>query len=191
MTTTVLAFSGSTRPDSLNQKLLHIAASGAEAAGARVVHVRLADYPMPFYDTETERHSGVPENAQKFQALLANSDALLIASPEYNGGYSAVLKNVIDWSSRSTKDGTPGLALFANKPVAVISSSPGPLGGSKGQIGLRAVLEKIGMLSIPQSFALGQANGAFTADNQLKDENVDNQVRAVGEALAKIAAKLR
>src|ERR1700743_3673011 len=90
MTTTVLAFAGSTRPDSLNQKLLDIAASGAPAKGARVTHVRLADYPMPFYDTETERSSGIPENAQRFQELLSQSDALLIASPEYNGGYSAV-----------------------------------------------------------------------------------------------------
>jgi NAD(P)H-dependent FMN reductase len=175
----------------LNQKLLDIAASGATAKGARVTHVRLADYPMPFYDTETERSSGIPENAQRFQELLSQSDALLIASPEYNGGYSAVLKNVIDWVSRNTRDGGPGLALFANKPVAIISSSPGPLGGVKGQIGLRAVLEKIGMLPIPQSFALGLANGAFTAENRLKDDAVDKQVRAVGEALAHIASRLR
>jgi len=191
MTITVLAFAGSTRANSLNQKLLDVATSGVKAAGARVIDIRLADYPLPFYDSDLESSSGIPENAQRLQELLASSDALLIASPEYNGGYSAVLKNALDWCSRRTKEGKSGLTLFANRPVAILSSSPGPLGGVRGQIGLRAVLEKLGMLPIPQSFALGLANNAFDEKHQPHDSNVNTAVRAVGEALVQIAGKLK
>jgi chromate reductase, NAD(P)H dehydrogenase (quinone) len=187
----ILAFSGSTRANSVNQKLLDIACAAATAAGARVVSLRLADYPMPFYDAELEQSGGLPRATRKFQQLLAQSDALLIASPEYNGGYTAVMKNTLDWSSRPDASGRPGIQLFSNKPVAILSASPGPLGGVRGQTGLRMVLEKLGALAIPQSFALGLSHDAFDSENQLKDKNFEAQVRAVGEALVDVSAKLR
>ncbi|HEX5790218.1 MAG TPA: NAD(P)H-dependent oxidoreductase, partial [Luteolibacter sp.] len=98
----ILAFSGSLRQDSFNHKLAAIAARGARGAGAQVTLIRLRDYPLPLFDEDLEKAKGMPENAAKLKKLFADHDALLIASPEYNGGISAALKNVIDWVSRAT-----------------------------------------------------------------------------------------
>lgn len=122
--------------------------------------------------------------------MLAESDAILIASPECNGGYTPILKNALDWCSRATRAGTPGLTLFANKPVAVVSASPGPLGGAKSQIGIKIVLERLGLILIPQSFSLGLAASAFNEQGKLKDTNVEKLLRAVGESLVGLTSKL-
>jgi NAD(P)H-dependent FMN reductase len=157
MSTTILAFSGSSRTHSINTKLLQHAVAGARQAGASVTIVGLADYEMPIYDGDLEEREGLPAGARAFQRAVAQHDALLIASPEHNGGYTALLKNALDWLSRPLPEGGSGMDLLAGKAAAVVSASPGKLGGVRSQTGLRIVLEKLGMVVIPQSIALGQA----------------------------------
>src|SRR4051812_15650015 len=96
----ILAFAGSTRSDSLNKKLVRIAADGARAAGAEVTLVDLRELPMPIYDGDLEAAESLPENAMKLRTLMMSHQGLLISSPEYNSSFSAVLKNAIDWVSR-------------------------------------------------------------------------------------------
>jgi NAD(P)H-dependent FMN reductase len=92
MTMKILAFAGSSRSNSLNQKLLDIAAMAAAESGAQVTSIHLRDYPLPFYCGDLEAKFELPEGAVRLQAMLAESDALLIASPDYNGGYRTILK---------------------------------------------------------------------------------------------------
>jgi len=191
MAVRILAMCGSVRVGSVNQKLLNVAVQGALAAGAEVTAVSLRDYPLPFYDSDLEKELGVPEHARRLQALFSEHDALLVASPDYNGGYPALLKNTIDWMSRPIAQVRSGMALFANTPAAVISASPGPMGGIRSMLAMRGVLEKLGALVIPQSFTLGQAYQAFGENNQLSDEVVAGEVKAVGEALVKCCRALR
>ncbi|MDB6145061.1 MAG: NAD(P)H-dependent oxidoreductase [Pseudomonas sp.] len=186
----VLAFCGSTRQGSLNQKLLDVAARGAQEAGAQVTFVSLRDYPLPLYDGDLEKEQGVPAHAHALQELFRKHDAVLLASPEHNGGYTALLKNAIDWVSRPTSTGHSGVTLFANKAAAVISASPGPMGGIRGVLATRMVLEKLGAIVIPQSFTLGVAHLAFDEDARCSDANVDREVGAVGAALVKMAVRL-
>ncbi len=186
----ILAISGSSRRDSLNQKLLGIAARGALDAGAEVTQARLADFELPLYDQDLEAEHGLPQGAKALQALVARHDALLIATPEYNGGYTALLKNAIDWVSRPREDGSPGVALFAGKVAALVSASPGQLGGLRSQTGMRAVLDKLGMLVIPEAFALSVAHEAFDAEGQLKDKNAERIASGVGAALYRTASRL-
>src|SRR6266436_3540135 len=89
----ILAFCGSSRRDSLNQKLLYTAVLGALDAGAQVSNIRLLDFPLPIYDGDWEAEHGLPERARALKALIAEHQALLIATPEHNGGYTALLKN--------------------------------------------------------------------------------------------------
>ncbi|WP_042305414.1 NADPH-dependent FMN reductase [Paraburkholderia terrae] len=190
MVVKVLAINGSSRRDSLNQKLLDIAAQGARDAGAEVTQARLADFDLPIYDGDFEVERGLPNGARKLQALVEAHQALLIATPEYNGGYTALLKNAVDWISRPRGDGSSGVSLLAGKAAALVSASPGQLGGLRSQSGMRAVLDKLGMLVIPQSFALGMAHEAFATDGQLKDSNVTRLVSGVGEGLYRLALRL-
>jgi chromate reductase len=80
--------------------------------------------------------------------------------------------------------------VFAGKVAAVVSASPGALGGMRAQIALQISLNKLGLLVIPNSFALGMAHEAFDEQERLKDGNADQNVRAVGAALATIAGRL-
>ena len=134
----VLCFAGSLRSDSLNKKLVKIAMSGAQEAGAKVTFVDLVDLPMPVYNGDDEAKGGLPENARKFKALMKEHDALLIASPEYNSSVSAVLKNAIDWASRAEANEKP-LEAFKGKVAGVLASSPGALGGLRGLVHLRSI----------------------------------------------------
>ncbi|MCP3721293.1 NADPH-dependent FMN reductase [Paraburkholderia sp. CNPSo 3281] len=190
MSIRILAVSGSSRRDSLNQKLLDVAVVGARIAGAEVTPIRLADYSLPLYDGDLEAEYGLPDGAHALQALVAKHDAMLIATPEYNGGYTALLKNAIDWISRPCNDGSSGVALLTGKVAALVSASPGQLGGVRSQTGMRAVLDKLGMLVIPESFALSHAHQAFDVEGKLKDENVERLVSGVGAALYRTAARL-
>ena len=191
MAVRVLAMSGSARMGSLNQRLLNVAVQGALAAGAKVTVVSLSDFPLPFFDSELEQEQGVPANALDLQKLFSEHDALLVASPDYNGGYTALLKNTIDWMSRPTTEKVSGMALFANKPTAVISASPGPMGGIRSMLAMRGVLEKLGAVLIPQTFTLGVAHLAFAENGQLTNPQVEGEVKAVGAALVKVSGALR
>jgi chromate reductase, NAD(P)H dehydrogenase (quinone) len=138
----ILALSGSSRRESLNQRLLDQAALGAHAAGAEVTSIRLSDFELPVYDADWEAEHGLPTGAEALKALLAGHQGLLIATPEHNGGYTALLKNALDWMSRPS-----GFA--AGKVSALVSASPGLLGGMKSQLSLQIVLVKLGALVIP------------------------------------------
>src|SRR5258708_21733903 len=89
----ILALSGSSRRDSLNQKLLDQAALGAGAAGAEVTSILLSDFDLPIYDADWEAEHRLPKGAQALKALLADDHGLLIATPEHNGGHPTLLQN--------------------------------------------------------------------------------------------------
>jgi chromate reductase len=125
----ILTFCGSARRGSFNQLLLDCCAEGARGAGAQVTQLDLRALDLPIYDGDLEAERGLPEGAHRFKALLAEHVAVLIATPEYNGGYSPLLKNALDWASRPTDADATGLAAFAGKTAALISASPGALGG--------------------------------------------------------------
>jgi NAD(P)H-dependent FMN reductase len=179
----ILALSGSSRRGSLNQKLLDQAALGARANGAEVTSIRLSDFELPIYDADWEAEYGLPKGAQALKALLADDQGLLIATPEYNGGYTALLKNALDWMSRP--NGFP-----SGKIAALVSASPGLLGGVKSQLSLQIVLNKLGVHVIPESFALGAAHQSFDAEGGLKDGTVESAVRRVGAALAEMVIRI-
>src|SRR5579872_6970211 len=134
----ILAFAGSTREDSFNKKLVKIAAEGARAAGAEVTHVDLRELNLPLYDGDLERNSGLPAGGRKLKDLMLAHDGFLISAPEYNSSVSGVLKNAIDWASRPVP-GEKELECFQGKVAAIMSASPGALGGLRGLVHLRAI----------------------------------------------------
>lgn len=186
----VLAFSGSTRKDSYNKMLVKIAASGAQEAGAEVTIIDLANYPLPLYDGDLETENGLPENGRKLKDLFLENDGLLISSPEYNSSYSAVLKNTIDWVSRPVKD-YPPLEVFIGKVAAVISASPGGLGGLRGLANIRSLLGNIKVLVIPEQIAVGPAGKFFNSDGSMTDSKKEEQIKAIGKKLAETILKLK
>lgn len=186
----ILAFSGSTRTESYNQKLVRVAAGAAESRGAGVTLVRLADYPMPLYDAELESESGIPPNAAAFKELMTTHQGLLIASPEYNSSLTAVLKNTIDWASRPAPGEAP-LQCFRGKVVSLMSTSPGTLGGLRGLVHLRSIFSNMGCIVLPDQVAVPSAGSAFTDEGGLRDEALQGRVENLGTGLADILQKLQ
>ncbi len=185
----ILAFAGSARKDSVNKKAVAIAAQGARDAGAEVTLIDLADYPMPIYDGDLESADGLPENAKKLKQLFLEHDGLLIASPEYNSSFSPLLKNTIDWVSRKETDDEAPLACYTGKVAVLLAASPGGLGGLRGLVHVRALLENINVIVLPQQRAISGAMNAFGDDGNLSDEKQQQGVLGLGKTLAEFLAR--
>ena len=185
----ILAFAGSTRTDSFNKKLVKVAAAGAKEAGADVTIIDLRDFPMPLFDEDLETKEGLPSSTRKLKELMLSHHGFLISSPEYNSSISGVLKNTIDWTSR--KDGgKPIQSCYEEKVAGIMSASPGRLGGLRGLVHVRAILENMGVLVIPTQVAISKADEAFNVDGTMKDEKQEQKVRKIGANLTQILLKL-
>jgi NAD(P)H-dependent FMN reductase len=185
----ILAFAGATRSQSHNKKLIKVAIEGAEEVGAEVTLIDLRDFPLPLYDGDLEETAGIPENGKKLKTLFKAHQGFLISSPEYNSSISGVLKNTIDWVSRPM-EGETSLECFKGKVAALMSASPGALGGLRGLVHVRSILENIGVLVIPDQVAVSKAPEAFHPDGRLLQEKQQAAVKALGSSLTKILFKL-
>ena len=187
----IVALAGSLRTGSLNKKLVALAADAAREAGAEVTVVDLRQLALPLYDQDIEDASGLPEGAKKFKALLRESDGFLIASPEYNSSVTAALKNAIDWASRAESDDEPPLVAFTGKAAALMSASPGALGGLRGLVALRSILGNIGVLVQPDQVSIPGAHEAFDDAGKLKDQRKAKQIAELAKGLVDLARKLK
>ena len=185
----ILAFSGSLREDSFNQKVVNIAADGARKAGADVTVIQLRELPLPVYDGDLEADSGLPENARTIKDLMKAHQGFLIASPENNSTLSAALKNAIDWASRPDGDETP-LVCFKDKTAVLMAASPGALGGLRGLNHLRSILTSIGVLVLPEQKAIPKIHEAMDGNGALTDAAQQAAVENLGAKLAGMLSKL-
>lgn len=189
----VLILSGSSRPGSYNGRLATLAQALLEAAGAQPTRLDLRALALPVYDAEVEA-AGMPSVALALRDAVAAHDALLVATPEYNGFPTPLLINSFDWLSRvtATSGGPAGLAVLAGKPVGVMSASPGPFGGMRSLMFTRQFLHNVlGMLVLPEQFALSQAMNAFDEGGKLRDEKHLQAVQRVVSAVVRVGSALR
>src|ERR671932_50595 len=185
----ILAFAGSLRERSLNKRVLKTAVKGARAAGAEVTCIDLRDYPMPVYNPDDHERNGFDENALKLQGLLTEHEGLLIASPEYNGSLPAALKNAIDWASRPS-DRYERSKVFRGKVAAMMTASPGSLGGVRSLAHLRGVLTSVGVIVLPQEVAVTFAEDKFAGEGwEMIDEGMRGSLEALGAALVEMLRK--
>ncbi len=169
MTVKLLFFAGSARKDSLNKKLAKAAADIAKTQGAKAHFIDLAEFDMPLFNEDIESATGLPENAKKLKQLMIDHHGFFIASPKYNGAFSALLKNALDWVSRSEDKEESPLSAFAGKTACLSAASPGGLGGMRGLVPLRLWLSNIQVHVIPQQLAIGNAYDIFD-EADIKDE---------------------
>ncbi len=162
--TTILGLSGSLRRASFNAGLLRAAAEVAPP-GTTVAIGSIRDVPL--YDADLEAEKGLPPAVVELQAQLAQAAGLLLVTPEYNNGIPGVFKNAIDWMSRG-----PGLALFVDKPVALLGASPGGFGTILAQAHwlpvlrtLRADLWSEGRLQVSRARTVFDEHGTLTEDS--------------------------
>jgi NAD(P)H-dependent FMN reductase len=181
--TPLLVFAGSTRAQSFNRKLASAAADIGREAGAAVTHIELADFDIPLYNADLEAR-GTPRDVARLKEICFAHPTWVVCSPEYNGSYTALLKNTIDWVSSPIK-GDPvwssGTKPFAGKVVGMLSASPGALGGLRSLSHLAPLLMNLQCWVSPRQFALSKAGEAFSPEGQLVNEPVRENVRTVVE----------
>ncbi len=180
----ILAFSGSARRESLNKKLLAAVAAATRVAGGEVTFVDLKELALPLYDGDLEDASGMPANAQKLVDLVTQHQGLLIASPEYNSQITPLLKNAIDWCTRA--DDNP----FIGKVAAVVSASPGAMGGIRSMTLARQLLTHLGCHVVPVQCILPGADKAFDEAGALRDERHRKAAQAVAAELVRLTTRL-
>ncbi len=185
----ILAFAGSSRAGSYNQKILQVAAESARAHGAIVTIVDLRELQLPLFDEDLEAAQGLPRGAKELKSLLRTHGGMLIASPEYNSSITAALKNAIDWASRAESDGEPPLVAFRGKIAALLSASPGGLGGLRGLVHLRSILGNIGVIVLPDQVTIPSAHEAFDNTGRLINEGKSKQVEALARGLTQFLAR--
>ncbi len=171
----IVGFSGSLRKSSYNSALLHAAAE-LLPPGVTLEIIDLA--PLPMFNQDFEKP--FPEAVNAFRSQLAQADALLIASPEYNSSITGALKNALDWASRSPQPPLQG------KPVAIMGASTGNFGTLRAQLHLRQILTHVGALPLGKPEVLvARAEQAFDADGKLVDTAARGFLRDLLLALAK------
>lgn len=187
----ILAFAGSARKQSLNKKLLSIVAAGAEEAGAELTLVDLADFEMPLFNQDLETEAGMPKKAGEFKRLMIEHHGFLIASPEYNSAFSPLLKNTLDWASRSESDNEKPLVAFKGKTAGILATSPGSLGGIRGLVHLRMMLGNLGVIVMPEQQAVPNGLQAFNDDGSMSDGKLETRIRSLGGNLVQFTDKIR
>lgn len=176
----VILISGSTRDGSVNTKLANNVKNELVNQSVDAEFIDLKNYDLPIYNGDIEAKEGVPDNAKKLYDAIKNADGFVIASPEYNGLPSPLLINTISWLSRISPN------VFEGKKSAIISASPGGLGGLRSLNHLRALLNNLGTHVIPKQHAIGGAFDAFDNDRNLKDDNHNKAILAIAKSLIEI-----
>jgi len=168
----ILALAGSLRQGSYNRGLLRAAGELAPDW----VKVQFFDIgTLPFFNEDLEAPTD-PEVVRQFKEAISRANAILIATPEYNGAVPGVLANAIDWASRPT-----GRSVLRNKPVAVLGRS----GSTNAQAALRGVLSRVGAIVVPDPQVLvPHASKLFDEQVNLRDEDTREEVRQLVEAVA-------
>ena len=179
----ILGFAGSLRRASYNKGLVR-AASQVAPSGITVRVFDLADIPLYNQDIED---AGEPPSVVAFKRAIAEADALLVATPEYNHGTSGVLKNALDWASRPRVTSP-----LKDRPVAVMGASPGRGATARAQAQLREAFVFTGACVMPQPELLVSAAAShFDGDGNVTDPELLQSLAELVTALRDWSTRLR
>lgn len=180
----ILAFAASYRATSLNKQLLNRALVFARETGVEIDHADFREFDMPMFDGDWHEQHGLVPGALELKRRVEEADGLLIASPEYNFSVPGHIKNALDWISRARPMPTQG------KVGMIMSASTSLVGGIRGLWQLRIPLEGMGVLLMPDMFALSQAQKAFAEDGSIADPALDARLKANVEKFVKTLSQL-
>jgi NAD(P)H-dependent FMN reductase len=121
----IMMISASNSKESINRTLLDVVSE--KINDQYISRIEMRDFNIPIYSSEIEYNDGIPAPILQTKTIFAEHDAFIIASPEHNGTMPAAFKNFIDWLSRAISQGE---SIFTDKPVLLLSTSPGPRGGA-------------------------------------------------------------
>ncbi|MFZ3231478.1 MAG: NADPH-dependent FMN reductase [Pseudobdellovibrio sp.] len=169
----ILMMGMSLRKDSLNKKLAQNAFRILTNENLNHQHELLMfnDFPMPVYDGDIETDHGIPDMVKQLGQKISEAKALVLSTPEYNGGIPGAFKNAIDWVSRISP------MPWTGKKILLLGASPGALGAIRGLGHSRVPLDSIGAFVFPEFFGLPLAHQAFDDAGKLKDPATEERLK--------------
>lgn len=173
--TSILIFAGSARQGAFSKQLAAAATTLVTGEGGKPTLIDLAEFGVPLYNADLEDQEGIPQPVIDFRRLVASHDGMMIATPEYNGVVTPLLLNMLCWASRPSPGDDFG-AVFQGRPVALMASSPGRLGGVRVIPRLRDVVAELGMVAIPGFVTVPAAASAFTEQGRLANSQTEDEL---------------
>ena len=173
----VAGICGSLRKGSFTRMALHVALAGAKEAGAQTRLLDLSEYHLIFCDGK-EDESGYPKDVFTLREEVRAAQGIILATPEYHGGYSGVLKNALDLM---------GFEEFEGKMLGLVGVSGGGMGAFGAMNNLRAVGRALHAWVIPEQASIPEAYKVFDASGTLKDSALEKRLKEVGRQVARFA----
>lgn len=176
----LLGIAGALRAESTNRKLVREA---ARLYGGAFVE---ADIRLPLFDADLEEAEGIPEPVQRLARQIAEAEAVVISTPEYNKSFPGVLKNALDWVSRA--EGNP----WRGKPVALVSAAAGREGGARASFALRLAMNAFRPRLLPgPEVMVADARTQFDAEGRLTSERYIKTLQELMDDLKSEAERMR
>jgi NAD(P)H-dependent FMN reductase len=173
----VAGICGSLRAGSHTRQALTLALQGAEEWGAAVQMIDLRDYELVFCDGRRGQNA-YPEGVRRLRRDLQQAHGVILATPEYHGGYSGVLKNALDLM---------GFAEFEGKMIGLLAVSGGSMGAANALNSLRSVGRSLHAWVLPQQVSISGGWKQFNPDGTLRDPEMAKRVRTLGRDVARFA----
>lgn len=167
--TRIAVVSSSTRTQRHSHRVALYLRNYFEAKGSAVSFIDLLQFPLPMFEETIDKQEQPDENLLRISEMLTGADAMIFVSPEYNGGYTSALKNMVDHFPKS---------VFYRKPVGVVSVSTGGLGGMRGALQMQALATALFALPVPQMLLVPQVLKKFNEEGFLTDESFAKNIEA-------------
>jgi len=174
---TVIGLCGSLRPEGYTRQALAVALAGAAELGAKTRLVDLNDYALPLCDGN-EHEEKYPAGVAQLRDDVRRAEGIILATPEYHGGYSGVLKNALDLM---------GFDEFEGKMIGLVGVAGGRGGAFTALHSLRDVCRALHAWVIPEQVSLSEVWSLFDAQGNLKDKELETRVKEIGRQVARFA----
>ena len=181
----LLMLAASLRKDSVNKKLIHLAAKLAKETGSTIDLADFNEFSAPLYNADVQNQEGFPKNILSFVERMHAADGLIISTPEYNYSIPGTLKNLIDWVSRISP------MPWSKQRILLISASPSLVGGNRGLWATRVPLEGCGAFVYPDMFSLASAHANFKDDGDLADAEMQKRLQVSVDDFVSFVKKLK
>ena len=183
----ILFLSGSSRNGSFNTVLAKAAYEFAKTQGVDAEYIDLTDYELPLFNQDEEADRGMPGNAKRLKQKFTESDGYFIVTPEYNGSFTPLLKNTLDWISRSHIENEAPSTAYNDKAAAIGGASPGGFGAMRALVPLRLLLANVGVNIVGHQIAIAKAHEAFDDKGKLKSERHQDKLESIIKSLIRIS----
>lgn len=169
----IVGFAGSLRKGSYHKMALRIVLDFAKEAGAETEFIDLKDLNIPLYDGDLEQEIQLPEGIKVLREKIEKADGMILAVTEYNHSISGVMKNIIDWLSRTTYFPS----VLNNKKTGIFSASDGIIGGARAQIAFYPIATTLNLDLMPSKVYIPNVDNKFDEVGNLIDEKTKESLK--------------